>query len=522
MAIEETVTVSVSGAGELDALAAAADKAAQAFAKLDELAGKGLSAGSAGAGADKLAASYEAAFGKIQAGIDKLNASMAKIGAGAGGDAAATGLAKTGDAMKAVSEQADAMAGSVAKADDALKGAGGTADAAAASVGRYADVTKAAAETSAGLGDGAAAGAAGLDAQAASAAASRDVLAETAIASDKAAVSAERAGKSSKASAEGGGWGVLKTTLLGVGVAAAYGIDKAMKFQSQMLLLHTQAGVSAKDTATMSQGVLKISTETGQSLSDVAASAYHVASNMESLGGKPVQMLNAVKIAAEGAAVGHSNLVDTTNALTSVIASGIPGAKNYSQAMGALNATVGAGDMSMQDLSEAMATGVVPVVKGYGLTLKDTGAALATYGDLNIRGAKAGTELRMAVQALAVPAAAGKTELASLGLTTKSLSQDMQSGGLLKALDDLNTRFKANGITAKNEGAVITELFGKKAGAGLALLLENMDRVQSKYPALTKGANDFNKAWEATQATPAQKWKELVAGLQAARGQLRH
>ena len=157
---------------------------------------------------------------------------MAKIGAGAGGDAAATGLAKTGDAMKAVSEQADAMAGSVAKADDALKGAGGTADAAAASVGRYADAAKAATETSAGLGDASAAGAAGLDAQAASAAASRDVLAETAIASDKAAVSAERAGKTSKASAEGGGWGVLKTTLLGVGVAAAYGIDKAMKFQS--------------------------------------------------------------------------------------------------------------------------------------------------------------------------------------------------------------------------------------------------------------------------------------------------
>lgn len=80
MAIEETVSVSVSGAGELDALAAAADKAAQAFAKLDELAGKGLSAGASGAGADRLAAAYEAAFGKIQAGIGKLDESMAKIG----------------------------------------------------------------------------------------------------------------------------------------------------------------------------------------------------------------------------------------------------------------------------------------------------------------------------------------------------------------------------------------------------------------------------------------------------------
>ena len=192
--------------------------------------------------------------------------------------------------------------------------------------------------------------------------------------------------------------------MLGAGVAAAYGIDKAMKYQSEMLLLHTQAGVSSKDTATMSQGVLQISTQTGQSLNAVAESAYHVASNMESMkGSSPAKMLQAVKVAAEGASVGHSNLVDTTNAMTAAISSNIPGVKNYSQAMGVLNATVGSGDMKMQDLAEAFGGGMVAVVKGYGLTLKDVGASLATFGDNNIRGAKAGTDLRMAVQALAVP-----------------------------------------------------------------------------------------------------------------------
>ena len=65
-----------------------------------------------------------------------------------------------------------------------------------------------------------------------------------------------------------------------------------MKFQSEMLLLHTQAGVSVKDTATMTQGVLEISTQTGQALGDVAESAYHVASNMESMkGASPAKML---------------------------------------------------------------------------------------------------------------------------------------------------------------------------------------------------------------------------------------
>ena len=55
-----------------------------------------------------------------------------------------------------------------------------------------------------------------------------------------------------------------------------------------------------------------------------------------------------------------------------------------------LNATVGAGDMKMQDLAEAFGAGMVAVVKGYGLSLKDVGAALATFGDNNIRGCQRG------------------------------------------------------------------------------------------------------------------------------------
>ena len=40
--------------------------------------------------------------------------------------------------------------------------------------------------------------------------------------------------------------------------------------------------------------------------------------------------------------------------------------KTYCQAMGVLNATVGAGDMTMQDLADAMGTGMLATVKGYG------------------------------------------------------------------------------------------------------------------------------------------------------------
>jgi len=340
-------------------------------------------------------------------------------------------------------------------------------------------------------------------------------IAELTAATEEASKASEKAAAGS-VKGEGGTkfWDGLKMVMLGVGVAAAYGIDKAMKFQSEMMLLHTQAGVSMKDTQAMSKGVLQISAQTGQSLSDVAEAAYHVASNMESMHASVPKQLDAVRIAAEGAAVGHSNLVDTTNAMTAAISANIPGVKNYSQAMGVLNATVGSGDMKMQDLAEAFGGGMVATVKGYGLSLKDVGAALATFGDNNIRGAVAGTDLRMAVQALSKQVKTAP--LKEFGLQADTLAKDMQSGGLMKALDDMTARFHKAGLTGKTEGMAITELFGKKAGSGISVLLEQMDRLHSKYPQLTENANNFNKAWEATQATPQQKWKELTAGLQVA------
>jgi TP901 family phage tail tape measure protein len=345
-----------------------------------------------------------------------------------------------------------------------------------------------------------------------------------AAAEDRAALAATRAGEAAavagdrtaaageKAAVFGG---AMKTALLGTGLAAVYGIDKAAKFQASMEMLHTQAGVAQSKIAGLSQGVLQLAGQVGQGPQSLAESLYHVASNMASLGASGPKMMSAVRIAAEGAQVGGANLVDVTNALTAAIASGIPGVQNFQQAMGMLNATVGSGDMHMQDLADAFSTGLLAVVKGYGITLKDTGAALAVFGDNNIRGAKAGTDFRMAVQALAVPAAAAKKELAGLGLTQSSLAKDMQSGGLMKALDDLTGRFRANGVTARNEGEVITTLFGKKAGSGIAVLLEQMDRLKSKYPDIQQGADKFAGDWAARQKTMAQQWDQLKSGLQA-------
>lgn len=299
------------------------------------------------------------------------------------------------------------------------------------------------------------------------------------------------------------------------GAMAVAGIDMASKFNSEMELLATQAGVAQPKVDALKNGVLKLAGQVGFAPDSLAESLFHVESNFASLGITGPKALSLVKIAAEGAATGHADLVDVTNALTAAVASGIPGVQNFSKAMGVLNSTVGAGDMKMEDLAGAFGTGLLASVKGFGLSIKDVGAALDVFGDNNIRGAKAGTELRMAVQALAAPTAQGAKSLIAMGISSGSLAKAMQQGGLKLALETLISHMRKAGITATQEGQVLTNVFGKKAGVGIQILTGQMDRFLSKYPALDKGAKSFGTAWTRTQETTAQKLKDLQSGFGA-------
>lgn len=308
---------------------------------------------------------------------------------------------------------------------------------------------------------------------------------------------------------------VANLSAVAVAAVAAESVKMASKFDSEMTLLVSQAGVAEGELGKLKKGVLDIAAKVGADPDSLAEALYHVESNFESMGITSQQALKLTETAAKGAAIGHADLVDVTNALTAAVAANIPGVQNLDQAMGVLNATVGVGDMKMQDLANAFGSGMVATVKGFGLSIKDVGAALAVFGDNNIRGSIAGNQLRMAVMALGKPVSTSEAALKTLGLTSKTLAEDMQRGGLKLALEDLVGRMNAAGISADKQGQIITDAFGRKAGAGLNILVGQMDRFESKFSALDEGANNFGKAWERTQQTFAQQTKQLEGSLQA-------
>lgn len=290
---------------------------------------------------------------------------------------------------------------------------------------------------------------------------------------------------------------------------AAVSTRMASDFQAAMELIHTQAGGSQAEVNNMSKAVLNLAGPTATAPMALADALYHV----ESTGLHGAAALGVLTAAAKGAKIGHADLTDTTTALTAAVASGIGGAQNYQQAMGALNATVGAGDMKMQDLNEAMGTGITVVAKQFGLSLNDVGAALATFGDNNIRGAQAGTELRMSVMDLTKQSKPGQEALAKIGIKAGELGADMRRGGLGAALQDLHNHLDAAGVKGAEVGSVLTDAFTKKSAAPLAILLDQLGRFDQKQKDVAGGAKNFGADWQATTKTFQFQTDELKAHL---------
>lgn len=313
--------------------------------------------------------------------------------------------------------------------------------------------------------------------------------------------------------------GAVGKLAVGVGglaaVVGAYSLDQAVKFQSAMAHLHTQAGVSNKGVAAFSAGVLKMAGVVASSPTTLADAAYHIASvGKNSL--STAQQLRVLKMAAEGAKVGNADLTDETNALDAAVVSHIKGVKNYSQAMGILNATVGAGDMTTQNLADALGTNLLPAAKEAGLSLKDVGAALAVLGDGNQRGATAATRFTHAIQLMQTPSNAAAAALKTIGISSDRLGNDLRSGGLPKALGDLKAHLKDSGLTATQQAQVISKAFGGSRTAGsIDLLLQQLDRLKGKEGDVGKGGAGFASSWHGYTKTFGYDLDSAKAGVEA-------
>jgi TP901 family phage tail tape measure protein len=308
----------------------------------------------------------------------------------------------------------------------------------------------------------------------------------------------------------------LPKTAAALAITAAGAVFLAQRFESSMTRVNTQAGASLSEVRKLGGELLRMAPSVGITPDKLAESLYHV----ESAGFRGATALDAVRASAHGAAIGNANLEDVTQAMIASLASGIGGVHGADDAMALLNRTVGIGDMRMQQLARALATGILPSARSAGLQFEDVAAALATITDNATPADEAATRLRMTFALMSSPSQKATDALGSIGMKSSTLAEDMRKPrGLLVALTDLQAHLAASGKSAVQQNQVLEHAFGggRTSGAILTLLAE-MDRLRSKYDELGDSAQrqaEFQAAWATYTDTLSYKWHSLVAGLEA-------
>lgn len=291
-------------------------------------------------------------------------------------------------------------------------------------------------------------------------------------------------------------------------------VDSSMKFQASMELIRTQAGATQTEVDNMTKSVLALaqSGETGQGPQKLADGLYH----LESLGLRGAQAMDALKTSAQAADLGIADMEGVTNALGAAIVTGIKGTQNMQQAMGLLDATIGQGNMRMDDMVAALGTGILPAAKNFGLTLQDVGAALATLTDNGMRADESATRLRMTFSLIAAPTKKAKDALAEIGLGAYQLANDMRGpNGLVTAVDDLKAHLENSGKTATEQAAIMSNAFGGgRTSAAILTLVEQSDRLKTKFDQIGASADTFNEKVQATHDTNLYKLNAAMAAIQ--------
>lgn len=335
------------------------------------------------------------------------------------------------------------------------------------------------------------------------------------LAKAEAQLAAFQAQLTGKTVASAGGFPVIAAAaaaaglaILGVGVAST---RAATQFEYEMRLIQTQAGATTDEVNTMSESLLNLAPSVQQGPEELAKGLFHI----ESVGIRSADALNVLKVAAQGAAVGNANLEDVTNALIAAQLSGIKGVDDMSAAMGTLNGIVGTGNLRMADLATSLSSGILSTAKSFGLSIQDVGAALATMADQGIPAEEASTRLRITIALLGAPTKLAADQLASIGLTQRSLADEMRGpNGLIGALRLLKDHMDRAGLDATAQAQLLKTAFGgSRSSSGLLTLINSLDLMDKKLVVIKAKSASFADDFAAESETARARFDNLGAAV---------
>lgn len=254
-------------------------------------------------------------------------------------------------------------------------------------------------------------------------------------------------------------------------------IKLATDFQASMTRVQTYAGASAEEVQRMSKALLETRNAIPQGPIQASEALYH----LESIGIRGAKALDALKASGIAAGAGMADLTDSTTALGGALVAQIKGGQDAKTAMAGLISIAGQGNMTMQDLSDAMGTGLLVKAANLGISLREVGAAMDVLVDRGIPARRAATYLGTTFALMTAPSAEAKKALNDMGIQADQMGKMLsQPNGLLKVLQMLRAGMENVGQARGMRD--LMDAFGRsRQSTGIQTLVQSLDAPVSSY-----------------------------------------
>jgi TP901 family phage tail tape measure protein len=287
------------------------------------------------------------------------------------------------------------------------------------------------------------------------------------------------------------------------GAAAKLGTD----FEKAFATMTGLAGVASLDVDQLRSSVLSLAGETGRAPQELADALYFAASaGLDTAGA-----MEAVEVAAKGAAAGLGRTDEIVGLVASAIASYGEEAVNAAEATDILTATIRAGRADPAELAGTLGR-VLPIAAQLGVGFEEVGGAVAylsnVFGDTN----RTVTAMSGLLVKLVSPSQQGRDALEEMGTSAEALKSAIDQRGLMGALELLREKGFAG-----NERA-LRSLFDDIEGyqAALALLNDRSGTLAATMAEVADSSGALDNAFGKMAETAGFKNSQAFAQLQVA------
>lgn len=286
--------------------------------------------------------------------------------------------------------------------------------------------------------------------------------------------------------------GLVLGAVLGVGVANAIQLERAM---ANVLTISQQ--ITSENVEQFTDQIVHLSTELPQTAEQLAEGLYQIVST----GFDGAQAMDILQVAAKGASAGLTTTETSARALLGVLkAYGLP-ASAASDVMDTMFQTVNLGVVSFEELAQQLGD-VVPMAAAAGVEFDDLSSALAAITLAGIPAAEAATALNMMMTRMVKPTREMRDAIKELGY--ESVASAIRQDGLYVVVN------KLRGVTKGNADAIANMFKDIRATrAMLALSAADGENYAATYKGIAievQRAGAAQKAYAIQMDTTAGQW----------------